>query len=245
MRSDCGYTRRGRLCVGAILVLPFLAAGCAGAGAESPNAAAPATTPNASRHTSRGVLDASQRDQKSSDEAVTNAHVEARLRQAMLELPPRSAVQRIALADIAYPANADENQKLGGFTLLIVTAVTHEAAELPPRVRFRHSGGELMLPVLMSRLGTLDAPDFRGVFGAHRFDGLYAIPIQATQTDGAVLVNFEAVAREFRPLEFPSDLPAGIEPISPTEPDMATLRSFAEREFPIVEERALVPAGSW
>ena len=61
--------------------------------------------------------------------------------------------------------------------------------------------------------------------------------MQATQTSGAVLASFNNVSRDFRLLEFPtSSLPPGVETIAPGEPDMEALRSFAEREFPIVVE---------
>src|SRR5262245_32014352 len=161
--------------------------GCGGARPSSPSGA----TPEGSEHRGQSDKDMHRQGRGSSNEAVTNAKMEGELRKTMAELGPGYGVQRIALADIAYPQNADENQKLGGFALLVVTAVTHEPTELPPRVRFRHSGGDLPLPHLLSRIGGLDPSDLREVFGPHRFDGLYVIPIQATQTQGTLLANFQ------------------------------------------------------
>jgi hypothetical protein len=67
------------------------------------------------------------------------------------------------------------------------------------------------------------------------------IPLQATQLEGKVLANFKNGRRDFQLLTFPgSPLPPGVEPLRPGEPDMNALRSFADREFPIVQERDLV-----
>lgn len=224
--------------IAAFVAVAFPQVGCAGTEPPPPNSA---KSPGAT-HQSQSAADASKRSQGPSDEAVTNASIEARLRETFAELPQGSSVQRIALADVAYPANPDENQKLAGFTLMVVTAVTHDAAELPPRTFFRHSKGDFELPLLLSRIGTLDPPDLRETFGAHRFDGLYVVPLQATQTDGMVLANFKNGRRDFQLLKFPTRvLPAGMEALNPGTPDMGALRSFAEREFPIVEERDLLP----
>jgi hypothetical protein len=217
-------------------VLALSGLGCTGSGA----AGKPPAKDAKSEHSGQADIDAHANDQGSGEGPLTNARVEARLRKTVGELPPRSGVQRIALADIAYPANAEENRKLAGFTLFVVTAVTHDASELPPRVVFRHSRGELAVPALFSHTGSLDPADLRAVFGAYRYDALYVIPLQATQVDGVVLAKFQNGTRDFQLLAFPAnDLPAGVEPADPGEPDMDAVRVFAEREFPIVEERKM------
>jgi hypothetical protein len=237
MLSRRGWWTSPATCIAVVSGVLLGSAGCAGAGSGP---SSPSGAPTGSDHAPQATGDIGAREQGSSEEALTNAKVEDRLRKFMLGLPPHSSVQRIALADVAYPANSEENRKLGGFTLILVTAVTHEPTELPPHVHFRHSSGDLALPLLLSRIGAVDPPDLRKVFGSLRFDGLYAIPIQATQTEGAVLANFQNVSRDFRLLDFPKgNLPEGVEAIPPSEPDMTAVRSFAEREFPIVEERDL------
>jgi len=231
-------TRREQGHAATIAAFVLCSVSCGGTGTPPQSGG---TSPR-SDHAGRTVADAGKREQGPSDEAVTNAVVEARLRELMSELPPKTVAYRIALGDVAYPANSDESRRLGGFTLLFVSAVTHDAAELPPHVFFRSSRGDFALPLLLSRIGELGPPELRTVFGPHRFDGLYAIPLQATQVDGKLLANFKNGRRDFHLLTFPgSGLPEGVEPIPPGEPDMNAVRALAEREFPIVEERALVP----
>jgi len=232
------WTRRWKGYSAAAAAFVLGSVSCASTGTPPQSGGPPST----SGHASQMDADASKREQRRSDEAVTNAAVEARLQQMIAELPPKATAQRIALADIAYPANADEGGRLAGFTLFVVSAVTHDVAELPPHVFFRSARGDFEPPLLFSRIGSLDPPELRATFGPHRFDGLYAIPLQATQIEGKLLANFKNVRRDFQLGTFPAaSLPPGVEPLSPGEPDMNAIRAFIEREFPIVEERDLVP----
>jgi hypothetical protein len=183
----------------------------------------------------------SQRSEHGSSDPTTNAKIEARLRESLRSFPPNSQVQRIALADVTYPADGEENRKLGGFTLLLVTALSHDAGELPPaRVFFHHENGDFEIPPLFSRVGGVEPPDLKQAYGEHRFDGLYAVPIQMTQASGKLLANFRGGGRDFHLLTFPgSPLPPGVDAIDPGEPDPEALHALAEREFPVIRERGL------
>jgi hypothetical protein len=197
--------------------------------------------PQPSEHAHRSVTDIAKRSESSSDDRVTNAEIESRLRETMADLPPNSSAQRIALGDIAYPANQEEAQKLAGFTLLVVVAITHDPTELPPSVFHRGARGDFELPLLASRVGGVEPPDLRAVFGTHRFDGLFGIPMQATQMEGAVMANFQMKSRDFKLLTFPSALPPGVEAMAPGRPDLSAIQALVKREFPMVDERSLGP----
>jgi hypothetical protein len=173
--------------------------------------------------------------------ALTNARVEDNLRSIMVEIPQGERAYRISFADVAYPANADENRAMAGFALLFVTALAHDPNELPlERVFFRDHKGDFDIPAIAERVGGVEPTDLRSAFGATRSDSLYAIPLQMTRMTGQLMADFRQGKKDFELMLFPgSDLPAGVEPIPPGTPNGAALDAFARREFPVILERGL------
>ncbi len=221
-----------------LFVVVGLGVACGG-GAPS-KSAADSAGPRSSHHQDRAA-DAHAASTERTDEPMSNAVVEARLRKTLAELPKNARVERIALADIAYPESAEENHALGGFAFMIVTALAQDPADLPlRRVHFHSTRGELDLPVLFERVGTVEPEDLRRAFGATRTDGLYAIPLGAAFLEGSVIANFKAAQGDFEILAFHGGSPpTNVEPIEPSEPDADALDAFVNREFPVAREREL------
>jgi hypothetical protein len=219
-----------------MLRVAFLVAFTAACGSTQGKAPPPRT-----EHSGSASADASRATMGASSDALTNSRVEDNLRSILVEILPGTKVHRIAFADVAYPANAEENRGLAGFTLLFVTALAHDPKELPlKRVYFRDQKGDFDIPPLAERVGGVEPEDLRTALGATRSDGLYAIPLQMTRMTGAIMADFRIARDAFELLLFPgTELAEGVEPLPPGTPDAAVLEAFARREFPVIVERGL------
>jgi hypothetical protein len=217
--------------LGAAIFMLLLACGSTQGKAPAPHAAEQTRSARADDIHATGM----------SSDVLTNARVEDNLRSIMVEIPQGEKAHRISFAEIAYPANADENRAMAGFTLLFVTALAHDPNELPlERVFFRDQKGDFDIPPIAERVGRVEPADLRTAFGATRSDGLYAIPLQMTRMTGQLMADFRQGKKDFELMFFPStELPEGVEPIPPGTPNGAALDAFARREFPVILERGL------
>ena len=218
------------------LFAALLLTGCAtGAGAPKPAAAGPATA----RSDGPGRAYQVNTDQRSGRQPTTDAVVLARLEETAREIPAHARAARIALADVAYPATQDELDALGGYAVLLVTAVSHEPRELPiDRVEVRSGARVAKLIEVGSRKSLLADARLAEVFGQFRHDAIYLIPVSATQVSSNVTVFVGGGVYPLAVLAFPSGeetLPPGLVfqgDVRAPKPD--ALRAMVEREFPLV-----------
>jgi hypothetical protein len=179
---------------------------------------------------------------------TSEADVLRRLDEAVQDVPLNALAERIALADVGYPQNAEEAHKMGGMALLLVTALSRDPRELPLAQVVLHFGDNATpLPRLIYRVGTLANPDSPAgrTFGIHRYDGLYYIPIVATRSRSGLTIDFAINRQNFRSLQFDgggAPLPGGVAdtPIGTPDPDSVAL--FGVREFPLLQEGEWVRA---
>src|SRR5262245_15970254 len=187
--------------LGRLVVLCGVFALAVACGSKQGNAPPPST-----EHTAPARAGASSAASGASTDALTNARVEENLRSILVEIPQGEKAPRIAFADVAYPANADENRARAGFTLLFVTALAHNPSELPlERVFFRDQKGDFDIPPIAERVGGVEPADLRAGFGATRSDSVYAIPLQMTRMTGAVMADFRQGKKDFELKLFPDD----------------------------------------
>ena len=111
-----------------------------------------------------------------------------RVEEAAAEYREHAPVPRIALFDIAYPATQTELEATGGYGILLITALSQDLSELPPkRVVVSSHGNEHVLEQLHSTaVIESHSSSVAKVLGEHRWDGLYLYPLILVE-DGAVL----------------------------------------------------------
>jgi hypothetical protein len=165
--------------------------------------------------------------------------IEDRIASAAIQYQAYRPIPRIALFDIAFPANAEEYRSLSGYGVVVVSAVTQAVDELPPsRVFVRVGERDVELKLLSSIRSDIATNDTTSkVFGVHHWDGLYLFPVYlrvqgqtlvmdfAKNRNGFVLGNFNVPATEVL-----AGLPVA-PPISDGPPE-AALMDFVVREYP-------------
>jgi hypothetical protein len=166
------------------------------------------------------------------------------LRESLSDMPADTTAQRQVIVDLAYPASAEEFNAMGGWTLLLLSATSHDSAELPLKRAYVRVGEKLvdLQQVSGSKCSTLPPEEDALIraFGPHRCDALYYLPVVFTLMPIELLVDFATVRSEFIVTRFPmssshGSLPSGIDleaPIGVPSPDAA--EAFAKREFPLV-----------
>lgn len=146
-------------------------------------------------------------------------------------------IERLALSDIAFPANPEEALALQGYAVVMITATTHAPQELPPQRVYTDCGGDVTeLPLVVSRTIPFET-SFSDVVGSFRYDAFYLLPVQhvdrpecklvmdwASNRMGQVITEFDPVPRDV-PVLPPMALP-------PEEPIMGLLA----REYPFLFE---------
>lgn len=111
-----------------------------------------------------------------------------RIQNAAVEYQAHAPVPRIALFDIAFPSSESEFKSTGGYGVLLLTALSQDQSELPPkRLYVSWRGEEHVLDQIYS---TTSRPPHSSkvaeVLGTNRWDGLYLFPVHLMD-DGAVL----------------------------------------------------------
>jgi hypothetical protein len=173
--------------------------------------------------------------------ATTDAVILGRLLKTAAEIPPTASVPRIALADLAYPASQDELRRLGGFAVLLVTVLCHDAQELPvDRVEVRIGPRVAPLTPVTSRRSELARGGLSDVFGRFRYDGVFLLPVFSTRATATVTVYLGGGAFPLKVLQFPEppgddSFPAGLDfDWDPYAPEVEALRALLDRELPVI-----------
>ncbi|MBF6023966.1 hypothetical protein [Lysobacter niastensis] len=111
-----------------------------------------------------------------------------RIEDAAAEYAPHAPVPRLALFDIAFPSSESELKSTGGNGVLLLTALSQDKSELPPkRLYVTWRGEEHTLEQIHSAIDLpAQSPSVTEVLGPNRWDGLYLFPVRLME-DGAVL----------------------------------------------------------
>lgn len=166
----------------------------------------------------------------------------AKLEDAVRTVPPGKSAARIALGDVGHPRSEAEARAMGGMTLLLVTAVTRDPAELPVARAFARGGNEQAdLPLIAFRQTSISdaASNVAQAFGSHRFDGLYLIPDALTRVRTTVAIDLKANRTNLIILELPlqgqAQAPGGVE-VPTGRPERGAVERFCVEEFPLFRQ---------
>ena len=165
--------------------------------------------------------------------------IEDRIASAAIQYQAYRPIPRIALFDIAFPANAEEYRSLAGYGVVVVSAVTQAVEELPPgRVFVRVGERDVELKLLSSVRSDIATNDTTSkVFGVHRWDGLYLFPVYLRVQGRALVMDFAKNRSGFVLGKFnmpATEALAGL-PVAPPlgdGPPKAALMGFVAREYP-------------
>ncbi|HTU02259.1 MAG TPA: hypothetical protein VMG58_10605 [Candidatus Sulfotelmatobacter sp.] len=115
-----------------------------------------------------------------------------RIERLAVEYAGYAPIPRVALFDIAYPADAAEYAAVDGYGVLLVSLLTQVPEELPPeRVYVYQQGSVVELPLLSAAFSTEPGRTVVGaVLGPHRWEGLYLLPVYLVQAGAELLVDF-------------------------------------------------------
>lgn len=129
------------------------------------------------------------------EEPVPPEAMNERLLSAAAEYQTHAPVPRIALFDIAFPSSEEEFKSTGGYGVLLLTALSQDKNELPPkRLYVSWRGEEHVLDQIYSTSSQPPQSRVTEVLGENRWDGLYLFPVHLMD-DGAVLTLDFAVNR--------------------------------------------------
>jgi hypothetical protein len=117
-----------------------------------------------------------------------------RVEASAIEFQAHAPVPRIALFDIAFPATAAEFQSTGGYAVLLLTALSQEKVELPPRRLYVALDGKQHALELISTVSAYSeaSPLVASVLGSNRWDALYGFPVYLMQDGAQLTMDFSA-----------------------------------------------------
>jgi hypothetical protein len=233
---------------GPLLALLALGA-CAKAPATPPPVTGPrpqSSTPAASSHDRRQASAQMVNDTGETHQPTTEEVIRERLESMRADIPPRATVPRVALSDVTYPRTQPELKGMGGFALLLVTAVTHDQGELPfdhAEVRIGQKTANLV--EVTSRRSELPPGPLADLFGRFRQDVVYLIPVFATRVRADIFAYLGAGKLSMKLLQLSPPAP-GHDSLAhldynfdPYEPELAALRRLLDEELPVVGSSGL------
>lgn len=146
---------------------------------------------------------------------------------------------RGSLVDFAWPETPEEYRALAKHVLVLVSAVTQDAAELPLRRVYVSANGRVTELVRLSsqRSKVAKASTTFLAFGTHREDGFYLAPAGAMMADGYLQADFAIRRTNFNLYKLPATPPAFIRrdsdpaPAADAKPETAALRAILHREY--------------
>ena len=166
-------------------------------------------------------------------EPVPPAAMVARLEEAAEHYAAQGhQVARAGFFDIALPADAAENAAMHGHGLMLVTAVAHDGADLPPRLTYLAHDGRRTLLTQVATVGS-DVPRGRvaEVLGPHRWDALFLVPLTLVRPDATVTIDF-GTREGFGVGTFQGSPDVDASAFTGAPPEAAAVLALAAREFP-------------
>lgn len=173
--------------------------------------------------------------------------MDGRLQEAAQDYASYAPVPRIGFYDAALPADADEYKTLDGFGVLLVTLVSQDKGELPPkRVYVMLGAKQVELHLFRSMLTSNDAaPDVQRVLGNYRWDGIYCYPVYLSQQAQELRLDFAKNRDGFVLARYDHDAEAlpetlrsvNVVPPHGETPDAAAFMRIVQREYPGLIEK--------
>ena len=164
--------------------------------------------------------------------------LEARIANAAQEYGSVAPIARIAFHEIAYPATPEEYRAMAGHGLVLITAMSHVADELPPQPYLLVDRRRSPLSLITQEWSTPADDTVVRAFGRFRTDGLYLLPIGPSSRGRDLLLDFGTTREGFRLTPIPKLLPAQLESAradsggTKREPERDVVLKLIEREFP-------------
>lgn len=169
---------------------------------------------------------------------VSPATMNDRIERAASEYRQHAPIPRVALFDIAYPADEDEYKALDGYAVMLVTVLSQTVDELPPRRVFVKVGEETSnLTLIASVFSNADPAQLTAaVFGTNRWEGLYLFPVYLKGVAQELLTDFARnregfVLTRFREQDL-QDFPFTVTKPKAGKPNPGALATIISREFP-------------
>ena len=173
--------------------------------------------------------------------AVTPADMTERLEKSAVRTKaqaPKGAARGSAV-DFCWPSSADEYQAIGKYVLVLVSAVTQDAAELPlRRVYVTVNGEETELVKLSSqRSDVKKGSTTYSILGPFREDGFYIAPAGLMMSDGSLQADFSVRRNGFNLYRLPGTPPDFVKadsnpmPAKDAAPNMPALKALLQREY--------------
>lgn len=163
-------------------------------------------------------------------------------------------VSRLALFEMAFPDDSAQFAGLGGNALMAVTALSWCQYELPLKSAYLTTGDERVPLEPVSSIYSAEADSaVAGVYGGHRSDELFLVPVEAVARGGTLMVDFaqppdqlpQAAARvcstpgrdafqlhEFKAGDLPADYLTSMGSLATHAPDIDALVAFVRRQYP-------------
>lgn len=169
---------------------------------------------------------------------VANAAIDERLEATAVQFASRGDIPRVALFDMAFPADSAEYERMHGYALVVITAVARDSAELPlGRAYVAGAARPETLTVVARILSRVSDAAIGGAFGTYREDVVLLMPMRARVPGAALLVDFAAHRSAFRITVFDDDLPPLLESFQQLSapagvPPRAEVDTLLEREYP-------------
>lgn len=122
---------------------------------------------------------------------VAPATLDARIKEAADEYLKHAPVLRYAHYDVALPANQDEYDQMAGFGVIVISVLSQDPAELPPKHFVAVVGSEdVVLNLIFGARTPVTDPKVAHVFGVNRWDGLYELPVQLLRQHAELHIDF-------------------------------------------------------
>jgi hypothetical protein len=137
---------------------------------------------------------------------LTRHQIWERIEHAAEEYQTHAPIPRIAFFDITYPRSLQEYKELGGYGLLLVTALSQEKDELPvKRTYFTGEKEQYDFPLILSLVTQIpkDKDKVMKTFGMYRSDTLYLFPMHHRAIEGQLSIDFSKNRTGFVLQDFP------------------------------------------
>jgi hypothetical protein len=166
----------------------------------------------------------------------------------------RGKVSRIALFELAFPDDSTEFAALGGQALMAVTALSWCQYELPLRDTYLLSdSGRIEMTPVTSVFSEAADSNVMQVYGGHRIDELFLVPVEAVARGGVLAVDFGKPPDKLPPPaarvcgtpgrdafqlhrfledDVPADYLARVGVLAARTPDTDALVAFVRKTFP-------------
>lgn len=172
--------------------------------------------------------------------SVDNAYMNRHIAEVAEQYKEDAPIQRVGFYDIGYPMNDIEMRDMNGYAVLLVSALSQDADELPVKRAYVSVAGkeiELKLLKTISLKNTDLTSQTVKTFGQYRSDSLYLFPGKLRTQIGQVFIDFSKNKIGMKMTEFDGSTPDNlkhlhfINPINGKKFDDALTR-FMRREYP-------------